>query len=717
MGNFCGSCFQETLNDRGLCLVCGYDQAANREAFPMALPPGSILNGRYIIGRVLGQGGFGITYTARDYPTGQTVAIKEFFPDTMASRINQTTVRPHAGERGETFDYGRSSFLEEAKTMAEFIGDPNIVRVYSYFEENNTAYFAMEYVEGTSLQAHIKARGGRLTWEETKQILLPVMDALSAVHSKGIIHRDVTPDNIYITQTGGVKLLDFGAARYSLGNVSRSLDVILKHGFAPKEQYKRRGRQGPYTDVYSLGATFYYALTGIRPDDAIERQDEDDMPLPSSLGAILTPEQEDVILRAMAVEPEDRYQTMAEFRRELLHPRSRPKTEPIPEPVPEPDPIPKTTPEPEKKPEQKKLPKWLLPAGAAAVLALGIFIGTAGKEPVPAATEAPRLEVTVPAETRAEKKIQLSGEMTRVEPTEAAQLHTMSWLGGTYEGQVSNDIPHGNGTLTWEDCTYSGSFSEGYPSGRGTAMIKINGGDTPITSDSWTYLTETVTLEIPCEWLNETKREIIGTYTGLACDGGIRAGWGILEFTAGGEYAGAFQNGYPKGTGTYVTAPGYTALQGDWDWTEEQRGVFDETYPQSVTYYTGMCTNRGTPRGYGALAFEEAGVFLGEFQNGEVCGSGKYIYRRYNKTAVREGSDWTVVRNKKLDSKIGDGFGLALNGTMEGYGMSRSIQYGEYYIGEVESGKRSGYGRYFSKKGEEVLKRRGLYEDGFYVGG
>ena len=713
MGNFCGNCFQETLNDRGLCLVCGYDQAANWEASPMALLPGSILNGRYIIGRVLGQGGFGITYTAKDHQTGQTVAIKEFFPDTMASRFNHTTVRPYAGERGENFDYGRASFLEEARTMAEFIGDPNIVRVYSYFEENNTAYFVMEYVEGTSLQAYIKARGGRLTWEEAKQLLLPVMDALSAVHSKGIIHRDVTPDNIYITREGSVKLLDFGAARYSLGNVSRSLDVILKHGFAPKEQYKRRGRQGPYTDVYSLGATFYVALTGVKPDDAIERQDEDDMPLPSSLGAVLTEEQEDVILKAMAVEPEDRYQTMADFRRELLHPR--PKPVPKPEPEPEPNPLPKITPEPqlEKKTEPKKTPKWLIPAGAAAVLALGIIIGTAGEESAPAATEAPKLEVTIPEETKPEKKPILTGEMVLL--PESLPMQSFDYLGGSYEGQTQNGVPHGQGTLTWEGCTYEGSFADGYPAGKGTATIRVNGADTALTSDSWTYITETVQVEIPCDWMNETKRENIGTYTGLACDGGIRCGWGVLEFTAGSSYAGVFRQGFPGGLGTYIAADS-GLIRGDWEWTESRQGLFEDSYPQSVTYYTGMCAG-GSSYGYGIMAFEEAGVFAGEFQEGEVSGSGKYYYRRYNNSSVLEGSNWTVIRNKKLDSKIGEGFGLALNGTMEGYGMSRSIQYGEYYIGEVENGVRSGYGRYFSKNGEEVLKRRGLYEEGLYVGG
>ena len=315
--NRCYCCFNEALNENGICPVCGYDNAKNREAYPLALPAGSILYGRYIIGKVLGQGGFGITYLAQDHQTKERVAIKEFFPDTMATRIGNTTVTPFSGARGENFDYGKISFLDEAKTMADFNGNPNIAGVQVYFEENGTAYFVMEYVEGTSFQDYIKYHGGRISWEETVKVILPVLDALSAVHEKGIIHRDVTPDNIYITSDGRVKLLDFGAARYSLGNVSRSLDVILKHGFAPKEQYSRRGRQGPYTDVYSVCATIYYAITGVKLDDAIDRAEEDSMPFPIALGAKISQKQEDALLKGMAINAEDRYQSASELKMAL----------------------------------------------------------------------------------------------------------------------------------------------------------------------------------------------------------------------------------------------------------------------------------------------------------------------------------------------------------------------------------------------------------------
>ena len=284
--------------------------------YPLALPKGTILAGQYIIESVLGQGGFGITYKATDYKTKGFVAIKEFFPESMATRTG-TTVSPFSGERGESFDYGKDSFLQEAETLAQFIGIDGIVEIHNYFEENGTAYFVMDYVEGISFDEYIKRSGGKVTCDVAEGVLVRIMDALAMVHSKGIVHRDVTPDNIYITNDGKVKLLDFGAARYSLGDKSRSLDVVLKHGFAPKEQYTRHGRQGPFTDVYSVGASFYFALTGRRPPDSIDRLEEDDLVPPSSLGVQISKEKEYAILKAMAVQPGDRYQTMTEFKQGL----------------------------------------------------------------------------------------------------------------------------------------------------------------------------------------------------------------------------------------------------------------------------------------------------------------------------------------------------------------------------------------------------------------
>ena len=310
----CYNCFRIKASDSA-CPYCGYDHKDADRHYPYALKAGSILNGRYTVGRVLGQGGFGITYIAQDYyQAGQCVAIKEYFPSEFAGREGNTSnVIVHSVDQQENYDYGKEKFLEEAKTLAAFNGDEHIVRIYSYFEENNTAYFTMEYVEGLALDKYMAQQGGRLSCEEADRLILPLMDSLGKIHAKGIVHRDIAPDNIIITKDGTAKLIDFGAARYSTGEKSKSLDVILKHGFAPKEQYLRRGRQGPFTDVYALAATYYYAITGKVPPEAIERIDEDSLIPPSSLGIRIPEKTEDALFKAMEINAADRYQNMGEF--------------------------------------------------------------------------------------------------------------------------------------------------------------------------------------------------------------------------------------------------------------------------------------------------------------------------------------------------------------------------------------------------------------------
>ena len=310
--HLCYNCFQERETPEGPCPYCGFDLEDNARKFPTALPAGTVLNNRYIVGRVLGQGGFGITYLALDTQLNARVAIKEFMPSELATRMG-TTVSVVADTKSQEFAYGAERFQEEARTLAKFIGHPNIAGVSSYFNENDTSYFVMDYIEGISFKSYIANQGGKVSVDEALNVMIPVLRALTAVHAEGFIHRDVTPDNIYISKDGNVKLLDFGSARYSIGDKSKSLDVVLKVGYAPKEQYIRRGRQGPYTDVYSCAACFYAALTGYLPPESLERMDHDDL-VPVSQAGIDIPEWLDrAILRGLAVQPEDRFQTAAEF--------------------------------------------------------------------------------------------------------------------------------------------------------------------------------------------------------------------------------------------------------------------------------------------------------------------------------------------------------------------------------------------------------------------
>ena len=309
----CYNCFQERDSLSGPCPYCGFDLAENEKKYPVALRAGTVLNDRYIVGRVLGQGGFGITYLAWDTQLEAKVAIKKFMPGELATRVEGTTVSVLSADRSEDFTYGAERFQEEARTLAKFIGNPNIAAVTSYFDENDTSYFVMDYIEGISFKTYIANHGGKVSVEDTLNVMIPVLRALTAVHQEGFIHRDVTPDNIYITKDGMVKLLDFGSARYSIGDKSKSLDVILKVGYAPKEQYIRRSRQGPYTDVYSCAACFYAALTGFLPPEALERLDRDELVPVSQCGVDIPEYLDKAVLKGLAVQPEDRFQSAEEF--------------------------------------------------------------------------------------------------------------------------------------------------------------------------------------------------------------------------------------------------------------------------------------------------------------------------------------------------------------------------------------------------------------------
>ena len=318
----CYSCFSKLPPGAKVCPRCGCSaDLKNEEKYPHALPCGTVLNGRYIVGRVLGQGGFGITYAGQEFNSKKLVAIKEYFPDTMAVRgisSSSHTVTPLNADRSEEFEYGKEQFLREARTLSAFIGSPNIVRVYSFFEENGTAYFVMEYVRGKSLKQYVEGRGGRISWEEAWKLLMPVLEALSEVHSKKIIHRDIKPENIIITKGGRAKLIDFGAARYNYVEKSSSLTAILTPGYAPPEQYYRKGEQGPWTDIYALAATMYFCITGTPPSEAIERTYGDSLEKPSSLGISIPDYAEAALLKALALKKEERFQTTYDFRNEVL---------------------------------------------------------------------------------------------------------------------------------------------------------------------------------------------------------------------------------------------------------------------------------------------------------------------------------------------------------------------------------------------------------------
>jgi formylglycine-generating enzyme required for sulfatase activity len=336
--DLCMGCMSDR-EEGAVCLKCGWKHGAG-PASPLYLEPGTILNKKYIIGRVLGYGGFGITYLAWDKVLDIKLCIKEFLPRDLAARsANLSGISVYTGESRKHFQYGLDKFLEEGRALARFVNHPGIVSVRDYFKENNTAYLVMLYLEGITLKEYLKEHGDRIDYDTALNIMMPVMDALREVHKIDMLHRDISPDNIYITKEGQIKILDFGAARYSMGEHSRSLSVILKPGFAPEEQYRSKGKQGPWTDIYAVGATFYKAITGMIPPESLDRLHEDTLIVPSEKGVSILSNAEQALIKAMSVRAGERFQTMEAFQEALTEEEIRPDP-PLPEsepPVPGPE--------------------------------------------------------------------------------------------------------------------------------------------------------------------------------------------------------------------------------------------------------------------------------------------------------------------------------------------------------------------------------------------
>ena len=359
MSKLCYGCMK-MKNNSPVCEHCGYNE--NVPNYPHQLPIGTVLKDQYIVGKVLGQGGFGITYIGWDQYLETPVAIKEFYPNAYVSRECSVTqnVTCIADTVKDTFQHNRSRFLREARVLAKLSNVPGIVRVHNLFSENSTAYIIMEYVEGIDLKRYLRMRGQTLTVEEMLHVMQPVMKALMQIHKVELVHRDISPDNIMIQPDGTAKLLDFGAAREVVDadqgkEMPQSTEAILKHGFAPIEQYRRRGSLGPWTDVYSLCATIYYCLAGKVPADAPERVMGDDNVNWAQIPG-LTDQQRAALEQGMAMLPEKRIASVQELYQALYsrtateystsRSQVRSEAQPKPEPKPEPQPEPKPEPEP-----------------------------------------------------------------------------------------------------------------------------------------------------------------------------------------------------------------------------------------------------------------------------------------------------------------------------------------------------------------------------------
>ena len=452
----CMKCMHPLTAGETVCPECGRAYGSvNAETF--ALKPGTILEGKYLVGEMLGQGGFGITYIGFDLLLEQKVAIKEYYPMStgMVSRDGHSTVVWSSAMMGKTgTQKGFDSFLKEARKMAKLGGIPGVVGVKSVFIQNETAYIVMDFIEGETLLKKLQ-KNGPMDFDSCVKLMTPIMQALAEVHEHGIIHRDISPDNIMVRPDGKLILLDLGAAKDldiqgNDGSVQSS-QMVAKHGFSPIEQYSKSGKVGPWTDIYAMAATIYYCCTGILPPPATDRTIDDTL----ACQPLLTQVQFDILADCMHMRPQDRPQSMDTLLQMLTHPQGEakpfdrvPETEPIEQEAREPAPpkpmetepvVQKTQPiNSEVQPTQplrhdakptRPLPKWLIPGVAAvvAVIALAISIGSGGKKSAPApSAKAPTVQTAAePAPTKAV-------------PAVPMEVHTMAATEYVFS---NNDVP------------------------------------------------------------------------------------------------------------------------------------------------------------------------------------------------------------------------------------------------------------------------------------
>lgn len=317
--DYCNNCMRRT-GGQETCPYCGFRQG-ERDTPARYLPAGTVLTDRYVLGRVLGQGSFGITYIGRDVLLDSIIAVKEYFPKHHVHRnvMGDEGHRVCLYEEEDPAEYElmMGKFLDEAKRLTQFREVEGIVSVQDFFYENNTAYMVMDYIEGVSLKEYIEEKGVREgAW--VLEHMDPLLNVLEQIHETGLIHRDISPDNIIVRSDSRFVLIDFGSAREANADRDKSLTVVFKRGFSPLEQYRSRGEQGIWSDVYAICATIYFCLTGIVPDEALERVFMDEVPSLLAMPEVaLSRRQKKAVMKGISVQAQERYKDIRGLRMAL----------------------------------------------------------------------------------------------------------------------------------------------------------------------------------------------------------------------------------------------------------------------------------------------------------------------------------------------------------------------------------------------------------------
>lgn len=473
----CMRCMSKLTEENGVCPNCGFDNATAANE-PHQLECRSILAGAYLVGCVLGQGGFGITYTGWDLNLDLKIAIKEYYPMGYATRDSHThiSVLTLGGDKKEFYQKGLERFVNEAKTLARISRDNGIVGVRNFIYENGTAYIIMDFVEGETLKSLAERSGGKLPAQEVLRIVRPLCASLAHVHAEGLLHRDISPDNIILRPNGTLTLIDFGSARQisAYGELSNTINV--KHGFAPEEQYRTHGEQGPWTDVYGFCATIYRLITGQTPPQALDRLTSGAaITPPRQLGAELTQAQENAILHGLGVNAQYRTKDMQTLEKELYADvatikepiKLDEKRTPVPSPFAPKDVFQKPT------DKKGKLKTIAIIAGSAVAVYLLILLGVgafrggsndrkddAKMEAIATATATPEATPT-PTATPKPTKIPNPSELTL--KLDFGETFDCSVKDFAFSYDISDDdVQWTSSDSSLVDCTKSGMLSAGY---------------------------------------------------------------------------------------------------------------------------------------------------------------------------------------------------------------------------------------------------------------
>ncbi len=646
--NVCISCMKDR-GEQSVCPFCGFAENG-LPASSLYLAPRSILNRQYLVGKILGHGGFGVTYLALDINLNTRVAIKEYLPRGIARRsAGSNLVHAEPGIKSEHFVYGLEKFLDEARTLAKFNENPGTVTIINFFRDNDTAYLVMEYLDGVTLRDYIKQQGGSISLTAALPLIFTLVDSLQSIHSQGLIHRDISPDNIYVCSNGQVKLLDFGAARYALGEKSQTLSVILKPGFAPVEQYSSKGSQGPWTDIYAAAATIYYALSGQIPPEASGRLKNDSFRI-SSAG--IPPAAARVLTRATAVREQDRQQSAAEFKNDL---------------------------------QQALLISGISLAQIQAPGLLkppypGPYIPPAGPSPaaLPTTIPEPGANSAAYSPTLAYNPyIQGFPEFIQPAANNAAALMQKYWLQLSVSGLVVliallvflvfELFPSGMQVMEYDNGDqYSGMMSFGSREGMGT-------------------LTEAGGAVYTGEWSDD-----------------LRNGSGRQQYADGVVYDGLWKNDMRNGQGLWKDSPGHS-YNGSWT-ADKFSGQGTELWPNGDKY-VGEYKN-GIRNGQGTFYAKDGSIYAGEFANNDFNGQGTFTWSNGDRyeggfiSGLREGQG---VKNFASGDRYSGEWKEDLMSGQGVYTWGKGEFEGDKYEGEFQHGKPNGFGTYTFASGARYV--------------